>query len=241
MKTKPSNRKPTPSEATLTDDELDIILDAIDDDLNAFVQFSKAHFDPTWHQRQPQLLRAILSLMADELIAVAHKTIRNGEQDTACPPFGHVYESGFYTAYKCMHDGLLINILTTLELDSNAEWMQHLAIRPEETDFQGGILPNNGRVLRAVCGRSLAFAITDMTDNPSQVRFVARQALFEGLCIAAQLGERAQEFEQRFEGHVYLHYLQMTQDASSRLMHESAGDMRWYATQMMEVLRQKQG
>lgn len=179
--------------------------------------------------------------MADELIAVAHKTIRNGEQDTACPPFGHVYESGFYTAYKCMHDGLLINILTTLELDSNAEWMQHLAIRPEETDFQGGILPNNGRVLRAVCGRSLAFAITDMTDNPSQVRFVARQALFEGLCIAAQLGERAQEFEQRFEGHVYLHYLQMTQDASSRLMHESAGDMRWYATQMMEVLRQKQG
>lgn len=206
--------------------------------MNAFMTFAKAHFDPTWHLRQSPILRATLGLMADELISVARTSVHHVTDNASFRAFGGLSACAFSAAYKSMRHGILVNVLVQIGIDEDPDWIRHFAILPGESDCFEGIAPNTSRVIRAVSGRSLAMAVSDMSYAPTMPCFVARQAIFEGLCIAAQLGERAEELEARFEGDDYIRYLQTPQDLSSRLIKEAAGDMKWYVSQIAQSWRQ---
>ena len=216
----------------------DILLETINNDMNAFISFADVHFDPLWHMSQPPLLRAALSLMADELITVARITVDGASENESFRTFGNISECAFGAIYKGMRDGIFGNILTQIGADEGADWIRRFAILPGESDCFEGITPNILCLIRAASGRSLALAISDMSWDPSLSCLAAREALFDGLSIAAQLGERATEFEKLFEGDDYIHYLQTKHEISGRLIKEAAGDGRWFATQFLQSLQQ---
>ena len=133
MKYKPSSRKRQTHSQSSPKSNSDRLVAAVNNDMRKFVDFADAHFDPLWHLSQPPLLRATLSLMTDELIAVARTTIEDVYEAESFRTVGTTTECAFGTIFKHMRDGTFGHILTQIDVSECTNWIFRFAVGSGES------------------------------------------------------------------------------------------------------------